>query len=114
MLPFAICLLAAAAAAGIFLGTAILTQRKAPLPVALIHGVAGASGLGCLALYVIAEDEPGPPGVSLLVLTLNALLGFYLLSHHLRKKPWPRSLVVVHGLAAITGFSLLVVTFFGV
>jgi hypothetical protein len=114
MLLVAICLLAAAALAGFFLGTAILAHRKAPPPVALVHGLAGASGLACLALYVLSEDEPGPPGVSLLILTLNALLGFYLLSHHLRKKPWPRSLVIVHGLAAVTGFSLLIMTFFGV
>ena len=114
MLLLAICLLASAAAAGVVLGTAILTRRKTSLPVALVHGLAGATGLACLALYVLAEDELGPSGVSLLILTANALLGFYLLSHHLRRKPWPRLLVVVHGLAAVTGFSLLVITFFGV
>ena len=113
MLLAAICLFAAAAMAGIFLATAILTQKKAPLVVALIHGFAGAAGLGCLALLVLPEEEPGRPGLSLLILTVNALLGFYLLSHHLRKKPWPMSLVIVHGLAAVTGFSLLLLTFFG-
>src|SRR6185503_9067580 len=113
MLLLAICLFAAAAVAGIFLATAILTHRKTPLAVALIHGLAGASGLACLALLVLTLDEPGQPGVSLAILTVNALLGFYLLSHHLRKKPWPKSLVVVHGLAAVTGFSLLLLTFFG-
>jgi hypothetical protein len=113
MLLVAICMFAAAAMAGIFLATAILTQRKTPLPVALVHGLAGASGLACLALFVLSEDEPGSPGVSLLILTTNALLGFYLFSHHLRKKPWPKPLVLVHGLAAVTGFSLLLVTFFG-
>ena len=112
MLLSAICLFAAAAMAGIFLATVILTHRKTPMPVALVHGLCGASGLGCLALFVLAEDEPGNPGVSLLVLTLNAFLGFYLFSHHLRKKPWPKALVVVHGLAAVSGFSLLLVTFF--
>lgn len=114
MLLVAICLFAAAALAGIFLATAILTHRKTPMPVALIHGLAGATGLACLALFVLTEEEPGRPGLSLVVLTLNALLGFYLLSHHLRKKPWPKSLVVLHGLAAIAGFSLLLLTFIGV
>jgi hypothetical protein len=109
----AICLFAAAAVAGIFLAFAILTQRKTPMGVALIHGVAGAAGLGCLALFVLPEEEPGRPGLSLLILTVNALLGFYLFSHHLRKRPWPKSLVVVHGLAAVTGVSLLLLTFFG-
>ncbi len=114
MLLVAICLFAAAALAGIFLATAILTHRKTPMPVALVHGLAGAVGLACLALFVLTEEEPGTPGISLVVLTLNALLGFYLLSHHLRKKPWPTALVVAHGLAAIAGFSLLVITFIGV
>jgi hypothetical protein len=113
MLLVAICLFAAAALAGTFLATAILTNRKTPLAVALVHGLAGASGIACLALLVLSADEPGKPGVSLVILTANALLGFYLLSHHLRKKPWPRALVVLHGLAAVTGFSLLLVTFFG-
>ena len=113
MLLAAICLFAAAAVAGIFLAIAILTQRKTPMGVALIHGVAGAAGLGCLALFVLPEEEPGRPGLSLVILTVNALLGFYLFSHHLRKKAWPKSLVVVHGLAAVTGVSLLLLTFLG-
>jgi hypothetical protein len=112
MLLSAICLFAAAALAGTFLATVILTHRRTPMPVALVHGGAGASGLGCLALFVLAEDDPGTPALSLLILTVNAFLGFYLFSHHLRKKPWPKALVVVHGLAAVTGFSLLLVTFF--
>ena len=112
MLLVAIVLFAAAAVAGLFLATAILTHRKAPPPVALIHGLAGRPGSAFLAFFVLSEEEPGRPGVSLLVLTLNALLGFYLLSHHLRKKPWPKALVVAHGLAALTGFSLLLLTFF--
>jgi len=113
MLLAAICLFAAAAVAGTFLAIAILTRRKAPMAVALIHGAAGAGGLGCLALFVLLEEDPGRPGLSLLILTVNALLGFYLFSHHLRKKAWPKSFIVVHGLAAVTGFLLLLLTFFG-
>jgi len=113
MLLAAICLFAAAAVAGIFLATAIFTQRKAAMAVALVHGFAGAAGLACLALFVLPEEEPGRPGFSLLVLTLNALVGFYLFSHHVRKKPWPKSIIVVHGLAAVTAFLLLLLTFFG-
>src|SRR5688500_5884383 len=102
MLLAAICRFAAAAVAGTFLAIAIFTQRKTPMGVALIHGVAGAAGLACLALFVLPEEEPGRPGLSLLILTANALLGFFLLSRHLRKRAWPKPLVVVHGLAAIT------------
>ena len=59
MLLAAICLFAAAALAGIFLATVILTRRKTPMAIALVHGLAGASGLACLALFVLSEEEPG-------------------------------------------------------
>jgi hypothetical protein len=111
MLLVALCLFASAALAGLFLAFRILTNRRAPPPVVLIHGGAGAAGLGCLALVVLAADEAGGPALALAILGLNAVLGFFLLSFHLRKKPWPKPLVIVHGLAAVTGFAILLLAF---
>jgi hypothetical protein len=107
MLTIAICLFASAAVAGAFMALRIFTNKSAPLAVALIHGGAGASGLATLLLAVLAADSFGAPGLALTILGSNALLGFYLFSCHLRRRPWPKPLVLLHGAAALTGFGIL-------
>jgi hypothetical protein len=114
MLLIAICLFAGAALAGLFMAFGILTNRaNPPLMVALLHGGAGAAGLVTLMLAVLAADEFGGPGLALTILGLNALVGFVLFSFHLRKRPWPKPVVLIHGGAAVTGFVILLVAFFG-
>jgi hypothetical protein len=108
MLIIAICLFASAAAAGLFMALRILTNKAAPpLAVALVHGVAGAAGLAVLLLAVMSMDGFGAPGLALTVLGTNAVLGFYLFSCHLRRRPWPKPFVLLHGAAALTGFGIL-------
>lgn len=100
---------ASAAVFGLFMATRILTGHKPPLPVALIHGGAGATGLGVLTWAVLSTGSFGSPALALAVLACNAILGFYLFSRHLREKPWPKFAVVTHGFAASIGFTLIVV-----
>jgi hypothetical protein len=49
----------------------------------------------------------------LTVFVLAALGGFTLFSFHLRSRPMPVFLVLVHGAAAITAFVILLVVAFG-
>ncbi len=91
------------------MATRILTGNRPPLPVALMHGGAGATGLGILTWAVLSSGSFGSPALALSVLGCNALLGFYLFSRHLRQKPWPKFAVVTHGFAAAIGFSMIVI-----
>lgn len=91
------------------MATRILTGHRPPLLVALMHGGAGATGLGLLTWAVLSTGSFGSPGLALSVLGCNALLGFYLFSRHLREKPWPKFAVVTHGFAAAIGFTLIVI-----
>lgn len=111
MILWAIILFACAAVAGVFLATRILRGRKTPVLVALIHGGFGAAGLAVLTFVLLSADKFGAPGVALSILLGNAVLGFFLFSRHLRKKPWPTVGVLTHGLIAIVGVSILVLTF---
>lgn len=112
MIVWAIGLFACAAVAGVFLATCILKGKKTPLTVALIHGGFGAGGLAVLTFVLLTADRFGAPGVALAILLCNALLGFFLFSRHLRKKPWPLVGVLTHGLVAVIGVSILVVAVF--
>lgn len=111
MTLWAIVLFAFAATAGIFMATRILTGKGVPLLVAFIHGGFGAAGLAVLTFVIVTAEHFGAAGIALTILASNALLGFFLFSRHLRKKPWPLVGVVTHGLVAVTGVSILVVAF---
>ena len=107
MLLLAVILFASAALGGAFMAIRILTNKNAPLAVALLHGGAGAAGLLTLLLAVLSLDEFGAAGLALTIFGANALLGFYLFSCHLRRRPWPKAAVLIHGAAAVTAFAIL-------
>lgn len=111
MILWAIVLFACAAVAGVFLATRILRGKKTPLLVALIHGGFGAMGLAVLTFVLLSADKFGATGLALSILLGNALLGFFLFSRHLRKKPWPTVGVLTHGLIAVIGVSILVLAY---
>ena len=79
-----------------------------PMPLALLHGLLAASGL--VLLIAAALTQPGFGGLALAALVIfvvAALGGFYLFAHHLRGKPLPSPVVVIHGGAAVVAFLLL-------
>ncbi len=88
-------------AVGIFRGA----KRWAPL--ALGHGVLAVTAL-VLALVVAIETGGTAIKYGISALALAALGGFFLLSFHLRGKPHPWVVVVLHALLAVSGIGCLV------
>ena len=79
-----------------------------------LHAALGATGLVLTALVVFGRDAaPKGASVALLLLVIAALGGFYLASHHLRKHPGPKTVVVIHAGVAVVGFLLLANAAFG-
>lgn len=107
MLVWSFGLFGVAALGGLVLAFKALKGEQPPMPLALLHGLLAASGLLVLISVVLAEESMGMAGVSLILFVLAALGGFGLFSFHLRKKTLPKPLVIVHALAAVTAFLLL-------
>ena len=110
MLVVAAVLFALAALGGIILATLHLKKNDAPIPLALVHGLAAAVGLVLLIIAVTQMPSAGLAGVALAIFVIAALGGFVLFAMHLAKKSLPRGLIFVHGLAAVVAFLLLLVS----
>jgi len=66
------------------------------------HGVLAATALA-LALWVSRSTHATAIKYGVAVLILAALGGLFLLSYHLRGKPHPAAVVVLHALLAVGG-----------
>jgi hypothetical protein len=102
-----IALFAFAAVGGVVLAVPALSGRKPSLPIAAIHGLVAAAGLVCLLTFAVRADASSGTRIALGLLVTAALGGFVLLAQHLRDRPLPRGLVVIHALAAVAGFMVL-------
>jgi hypothetical protein len=93
---------------------AVMRLRGTPRPpiwIAIGHGTIAATGLGILAYAVATQTVPMLAQVSLGVLLLAAFGGGVLFfGFHLKGKDLPISFVLGHGLLAIAGYALLVLT----
>ena len=103
-----------AALGGLMLaGIRLSGTPRPPTWMALGHGVVAAAGLILLIYAAVSPGIPGLAQVALGVFVLAALGGAALfLGFHLRERPLPIPLVVGHGLIAVTGFVLLLVSLF--
>ena len=102
-------LLAISAAGGLVMaGVAFKGNHQPPIWLAMLHGFLGAAAL-TLLLYAAATI--GLPGTALtaLVLFLVAAAGGVVLNlkYHWKQLPLPRWLIIVHAVAAVAGFLLL-------
>lgn len=111
MLTIAVVLFALGAAGGITMAMMNHQGKPIPLPLAIIHGVLGASGLVVLLLVVLGGGG-GLLTYSLILFILAALGGFVLLSKHLKGEPLPTNLIYVHGGVAVLAFVLLLLVVF--
>jgi hypothetical protein len=116
-MEWAAIVLSLAALGGLVLAGIRLSGRPYPPTwLALGHGGIAATGL-CLLIYA-ATVSPGIPQlaqIALGVLILAAIGGATLfLGFHLRGKPLPIPIVLGHGLTALTGLVLLLLTLFRV
>jgi hypothetical protein len=101
METIALVLFAVAALIGLFLAVRHFRGQPLPLPVAFLHGVAAASGLVLVAAAFLEGAQA--LRLALILLVVAALGGFFLLSFHLRGKPLPSPVVVLHALLAVSG-----------
>ena len=99
------------AIAAVFGGTmAVLRFSNKPISLGMALGHGAFAALGLVTLIVAVAKGASGLAVGALVLFLAAAAGgFYLFSKYLRKIELPIPLVVIHGLAAVTGFLMLLI-----
>ena len=112
MLTTAIILFAIAAVFGLVLLTKILGSKATPKPVVYLHGLIAAIGLVLLIVYSLNPDSKSV-AISLTLFIIAAIGGFILFGRDLTKKPGPKWLALVHALAAVTSFIILLTVAFG-
>lgn len=112
MLEITIGLFLVAAVGGLVMATQIFKGRTPTVAIALLHGPLAATGLFLVFWLWIQSQASTLLGIALGVLVLAALGGFFLVSFHLRGKPHPKAVVVIHALAAVIGVGTLLVAAF--
>jgi len=115
MLQTATILLAITALGGLVMAAIrFTTARNPPAWLAMLHGLLAASGLTLLA-YAVCTQAVAPLATVALVLFLAAAGGGAVMSlaYKWRQRLLPAWLVVVHALAAVTAFVLLLLVVFG-
>ncbi len=105
MLVTALVCFLVAALGGLALASFVLRGRLAPWALSLLHAALGAAGLVLVILAVLNGADAAR--IALVVLLVTALGGFFLASFHLRGRPGPKPVVVLHALLAVTGVALL-------
>lgn len=109
----ALVLLALAALGGIGLTLLHLKKDDAPLSVAAVHGILGAAGLGVLLWTVLQTGASSLVWASVVLFVLAALVGFVLITKHLRGESLTSTLMFTHGGAAVVAFVLLLIAYLG-
>jgi hypothetical protein len=109
MLYLTLGLFALAAVFGLLLVKNLLATGKTPRGVVYTHGLFAASGL--VLLLVKALQHPAQSlTTSLVFFVIAALGGFFLFFRDLAGRSRPIWLAIVHGLLAVTGFIILLMT----
>lgn len=113
-MQWAAIILALAALGGLTLaGIRVSGVPRPPTWLALGHGAIAATGLGFFIYAAASSASPAMAQASLAVLVLAALGGLVLFAgFHLRGLALPIPLVVVHGVTAVAGYVLLLLTLF--
>jgi branched-subunit amino acid transport protein AzlD len=106
MLYASIALFALAAVMGLRVITALIQKKDTPKNIVYLHGILAASALVLLIVYSLQNPERYPK-TSLIIFILAALGGFYLFYWDMKKKPGPVGIAVIHALAAVTAFVIL-------
>ena len=109
MLKCVLILFLIGASGGLYMATHVLRGRLAPWMVSALHALFGATGLTLLIITILMERLSGLPVIALGVLTVTALLGFFLASIHFDKRVALKRYVFTHATFAITGVTLLIV-----
>ncbi len=112
MLYASIALFALAALMGFRINTALVLKKETPKPIVYTHGILAVSALVLLVIYSTQNPERYPK-TSLIIFVIAALGGFYLFFRDMKKKPGPVVIAVIHALAAVIAFVVLLLFAFG-
>jgi hypothetical protein len=82
-------------------------DRNPPGWLATLHGLAAAAALLILLWVVAFSGGVGLIAWAFLLFAVSALVGFFLVSFHLRKRRLPGAGVLAHALVAVAAFGLL-------
>lgn len=111
LIYLAIAVFAIAAILGVSILVNWLTKKGVSKGVIYGHGIFAAIGLVALIVFAIQNPE-NQPKVTLILLVIAALGGFYMFFRELQNKMSPYSIAFVHALLAVAGFvSLLLFAF---
>lgn len=108
MLTWILVLFAVAALGGLTLAVLRFRNQPLPMPLALIHGAVAAIALVMLLVLALGPNGTRIERIALGGFVVAALGGFFLFSYHIRKRPLPIAVVVIHGLVAVASFLALV------
>lgn len=106
MLITSIVIFAVAAILGLIVITALLKDKPTPKPVVFTHGALAAVALVLLVIFAVNNPDHSPV-LSIVLFVIAALGGFVLFFRDMSKKPGPKALAVIHALAAVVGFLIL-------
>jgi hypothetical protein len=107
MLTIAIALFLVAAMGGLTMAIFIFKNRYPPF---FLIGAHGFFALGALALAIWTTGMPGTPSLvdyGIVTVMVGAVGGIFLISFQFRDEKQPKIIVVIHGLAAVSGVSCL-------
>ena len=90
-----------------------MKKKNAPLSLALLHGLLAAAGLVLFIVVALQTSLATLGKASLALFVVAALGGFVLFALHLKKRPLPSGVILIHGLVAAIAFVLLLVLFVG-
>ena len=108
MFNLAVLLIAVAAVFGLYMAVQHFKGRTPPkVGVAIVHGLLAVSGVIVLLLGVWEIGFGTAHTWALVLFGVAALGGLYLVSHHMRQRPLPNGVIVIHGLVAVVAFLVL-------
>jgi glucose uptake protein GlcU len=113
MFNYAVLLIALGAVVGLYMAIQHFKGRTPPKAgVAILHGLLAVSGVIVLLLGVWEIGFGTAHTWALLLFGVAALGGLYLVSHHMRQRPLPNGVIVIHGLIAVIAFLILLTAVF--
>jgi glucose uptake protein GlcU len=113
MFDYAVLLIALGAIFGLYMAVQHFKGRTPPKAgVAIMHGLLAVSGVIVLLLGVWEIGFGTAHTWALVLFCVAALGGLYLVSHHMRQRPLPSGVIVIHGLLAGVAFLVLLTAVF--
>ena len=114
MLTTTLVLFAIAALGGLTLAIMRFRGRAIPpMGLALVHGAVAATALVLLLILALGTSGTNMQRIALGGFVVAALGGFFIFSFHVRNKPLPIPMIVVHGLVAVASFVTLLAAAMG-